>query len=60
MSLPVSSCIALCAVCVQEVMMTLDACHRDFLALIHRIELERQLEKYPHQRSEYTHCFLHG
>ena len=34
--------------------MTLDACHRDFAALIHRIELERQLETYPHNRSEYT------
>lgn len=40
--------------------MTLDACHRDFAALIHRIELERQLETYPHNRSGYTHCFLHG
>lgn len=37
----------------QEVMMTLDACHRDFSALIHRIEMERQLETYPQHRSVY-------
>lgn len=55
-----------CVVYVQEVMMTLDACHRDFAALIHRIDLERQLETYPHNRSEYisflrtwVECCLH-
>ena len=32
--------------------MTLDACHRDFSALIHRIEMERELETCPQQRSE--------
>ena len=34
----------------QEVMMTLDACHKDFSALIERIEMERRLETCPEHR----------
>ena len=30
--------------------MTLDACRRDFAALIHRIEMERELESCPDLR----------
>ena len=34
----------------QEVMMTLDACRKDFSALIERIEMERRLERFPENR----------
>ena len=51
-SLGSAVCMACMLLALQEVMMTLQACHRDFEALIHRIELERQLETGSQQRSE--------
>lgn len=42
----------------QEVMMTLEACRRDFEALIHRIEMEKSLESSSQGRSEVTAWLL--
>ena len=49
--------VRLCAL--QEVMMTLNLCHRDFAALIHRIEMERELEKCPQRRSVWAAPIFH-